>query len=181
MTPELIKDAEQRMHGAIVSLDHDLAGFRTGRASTALIERIEVMYYGTKTPLSQMATLGAPEPRLLTIRPWDPTVIPAIEKAVMASDLGLTPSNDGALVRLPIPALTAERREELIRLVSKRVEEAKVAIRNVRRDLITDLEDLELPEDELYDAKDQAQSITDKAIEQTDEHGDQKIAEIREV
>lgn len=181
MSSEMIKDAEHRMQGAIASLDHDLSGFRTGRASTALLDRISVEYYGAPTPLNQMATLSAPEPRLLTIRPWDPKTITQIEKAIMASDLGLMPSNDGQVIRLPIPALTEDRREELVRLATKRVEEARVAIRNVRRDLIHALEAEDLPEDELFDAKDTAQEITDKAIELAEKHGEKKIAEIREV
>ncbi len=181
MTSEMIQDAEHRMQGAIASLDHDLSGFRTGRASTALLERIIVEYYGAPTPLSQMSTLSAPEPRLLTVRPWDQKSLPLIEKAIMASDLGLMPSNDGQVIRLPIPALTEDRREELVRLVTKRVEEARVAVRNVRRDLIHALESEELPEDELYSAKDIAQEITDKAIVLAEKHGEKKIAEIREV
>ena len=181
MTSEMIKDAEHRMHGAVSSLDHDLSGFRTGHASTALVERLVVEYYGTPTPLSQMATLGAPESRLLTIRPWDQNAIPLIEKAILASNLGLTPSSDGTLIRLPIPPLTEERREELVRMVSSRVEEARVAVRNVRRDLIHHLETEDLPEDELYAAKERAQALTDKAIELAEKHGELKIAEIREV
>jgi len=181
MVKDLMDDAEHRMQSAIGSLDHDLAGFRTGRASTALVDRLSVEYYGTPTPLQQMATIAAPEPRLLTIRPWDPSALGKIEKAILASNLGLTPSNDGQLIRLPIPALTAERREELIKLVAKRVEEARVAIRNVRRDLLHDLDGLEMPEDDERWTKDRVQSLTDRMIKLAEEHGERKTAEIREV
>lgn len=178
---EVMEDARHRMHGAIEALDDDLAGFRTGRASTALVDRLMVEYHGTPTPLMHMATIGTPEARLIAIRPWDRSALPIIEKAILASDLGLTPSNDGQIIRLFIPQLTEERREELIRLASRRVEEARVAIRNVRRDLLHQLDDLELPEDELYRARDRAQELTDEFIALADEHGDHKAVEIREV
>ena len=181
MLKDLMKDARQRMQGAIDSLDHDLDGFRTGRASTSLVDRIQVEYYGTPTPMNQVSTITAPEPRLIAIRPWDRNALAAIEKAILASDLGLTPSNDGQVIRLPIPQLTEERREELIRLVNKRVEEARVAIRNVRRDLIHHLEQLELPEDEEYSAKEEAQELTDSHIAEADQHAEHKSEEIREV
>ncbi len=178
-----IDDAEHRMHSAVDSLDRDLAGYRTGRASTALVDRIMVDYYDTPTPLNQMATIAAPEPRLLTIRPWDQSrgVIGKIEKAILASNLGLTPSNDGSMIRLPIPALTAERREELIRLVHRRAEEGRVAIRNVRRDTLHEIDKLKLPEDDLFAARERIQKLTDKHIKLVDEHGERKSAEIREV
>ena len=181
MIKDLMEDARGRMKGAIDSLDHDLAGFRTGRASTALVDRLVVEYYGSPTPLNQMATISVPEPQLIAIRPYDPSVISNVEKAIMASDLGLMPSNDGQVVRLNVPALTEERREELGRLVAKRVEEARVAIRNVRRDLIHHLDQEDLPEDELYQAKDEAQKLTDEYIALADEHGNRKAEEIREV
>jgi ribosome recycling factor len=178
-----IDDAEHRMDSAIDTLDRDLDGFRTGRASTALVDRLIVDYYDTPTPLMQMATVSAPEPRLLTIRPWDQTkgILGKIEKAIQASNLGLTPSNDGHIIRLPIPPLTSERREELIRLVHKRVEEARVAIRNVRRDVLHEIDRLKLPEDNAHDARDRVQALTDKHIKLADEHGERKSAEIREV
>lgn len=181
MIKDLMEDARGRMKGAIDSLDHDLAGFRTGRASTALVDRLVVEYYGSPTPLNQMATISVPEPQLIAIRPYDPSSIANVEKAIMASDLGLMPSNDGQVVRLNVPALTEERREELGRLVAKRVEEARVAIRNVRRDLIHHLDQEDLPEDELYQAKDEAQKLTDEYIALADEHGTRKAEEIREV
>ncbi len=180
MTKELMADAKNRMHGAIDALDEDLGGFRTGRASTALVDRLSVEYYGTPTPLNQMATITTPEPRLIVIRPWDQNSLPIVEKAILASDLGLTPSNDGQVIRLTVPALTEERREELIKLTNKRVEEAKVAIRNVRRDLLHHLEDEDLPEDDLFRAKEEAQEATDEHIELADERGEQKAQEIRE-
>jgi ribosome recycling factor len=180
MTKELVADAKSRMQGAIDALDEDLSGFRTGRASTALVDRLTVEYYGTPTPLNQMATITTPEPRLIAIRPWDQNSLASIEKAILASDLGLTPSNDGQVIRLSVPALTEERREELIKLTSKRVEEARVAIRNVRRDLLHHLDDEDLPEDDLYRAKEDAQELTDKYIELADEHGERKAEEIRE-
>jgi len=177
----LIDDAEQRMHGAVEALDRQLAGFRTGRASTALVENITVEYYGTPTPLNQMSVLATPEPRLISIRPYDAKTIPLIEKAILGSDVGLTPSNNGQAVLLPIPELTAERRDELVRLVGSRVEEARVAIRNVRRDLMHELDKADLPEDDLHDAKERAQKITDEAIALAEQHGERKIAEVREV
>jgi ribosome recycling factor len=180
-TKELMADAEHRMAGAIEALDHDLGGYRTGRAAPALVERLVVPYYGQPTPLNQMATIAAPEARLLTIRPWDPSTLPAIEKAILASDLGLTPASDGQVIRLPIPTLTEERREELIKLAGRRVEEARVAVRNIRRDLLHHLESLELPEDELHRAKEEAQKLTDRYIKLADEHGERKAAEIREI
>lgn len=177
----IVAEARQHMRGAIESLDHDLSGFRTGRASTALVERLAVPYYGTPTPLNQLATLSAPEPRLITIQVWDRTAVQPIEKAIMASDLGLMPSVDGQLIRLPVPALTEERRGDLIKLVARRVEEAKVAIRNVRRDFLHQLGQLDLPEDDERRAHDEAQELTDKHIGEAERHGERKTAEIREV
>jgi ribosome recycling factor len=169
------------MEGAIAALDEDLSGIRTGRASPALVHHLTVEYYGTPTPLNQMATIAAPEPRLLTIRPWDARSLPAIEKAIMASDLGLMPSSDGQVVRLPIPMLTEERREELIKHAAKRCEEARVAIRNVRRDLIHHLDAADLSEDALYGAKEESQKLTDQFISKVDALYERKAAEIREV
>lgn len=177
---DLVKDARNRMQGAIEALDEDLAGFRTGRASTALVDRLTVDYYGTPTQLNQLATITTPEPRLIAIRPWDQNALASVEKAIMASDLGLTPSNDGQIIRLTVPQLTEERREELIRLANRRLEEARVAIRNVRRDLLHSLEELDLPEDEEYRAKEEAQELTDAFIERAEKHGERKTAEIKE-
>jgi ribosome recycling factor len=177
----VLVEARQRMQGAVESLDHDLSGFRTGRASTALVERLQVPYYGTPTPLNQMATLAAPEPRLITIQVWDRGAVSQVEKAILASDLGVTPSVDGQLIRLPVPALTEERRGELVKLVARRVEEAKVAVRNVRRDVLHHLDQLDLPEDDEHGAREDAQELTDDFIAQADRHGERKTAEIREV
>jgi len=133
---ELVRDGDARMQKAIEATRHDLQAIRTGRANPALLERVEVDYYGSKTPLPQLATVTAPEARMLVISPWDKSALPAIERAIQKSDLGLNPSSDGTLVRLIIPQLTEETRRNLIKNVHKRVEEGKVAIRNIRRDLI---------------------------------------------
>ncbi len=185
MIEDVLKDAEERMSKAVEVLQDDLKTIRTGRASPALVERLLVEYYGTPTPLNQLATISAPEARLLTIRPWDPSILPAIEKAILKSELGLTPINDGKIIRLPIPRLTEERRQELVRLVKKRVEEGRVAVRNVRRDALNDLRELEreglIGEDEFYRAKDDLQELTDKFIEKMGELGHKKEKEIMEI
>jgi ribosome recycling factor len=185
MIDEVLLDLEDRMEKAVAALRADLLGVRTGRASPALVERIQVEAYGGVMPLNQVATIAVPEPRLITIRPWDASTIGAIGKAIMKSDLGLTPNNDGRIIRLPIPPLTDERRRDLARLVGRRVEEARVAIRNVRRDGLRDLtgleKDGELPEDDFYKAKDDLQALTDQYVKQADELGEAKEAEIMEV
>ncbi|HIC94921.1 MAG TPA: ribosome recycling factor [Anaerolineae bacterium] len=185
MIEDVLKDAEERMSKAVEVLQDDLKTIRTGRASPALVERLLVEYYGTPTPLNQLATISAPEARLLTIRPWDPSILPAIEKAILKSELGLTPINDGKIIRLPIPRLTEERRQELVRLVRKRVEEGRVAVRNVRRDALNDLRELEreglIAEDEFYRAKDDLQELTDKFIEKMGKIGQKKEEEIMEI
>lgn len=178
---EIMADARQRMERTIDALDHDLSGYRTGRAAPALVERLVVPYFGTPTPLVQMATIAAPEPRLLTVRVWDQNAVATVEKAILASDLGLTPSRDGQLIRLPIPPLSEERREDLIRLAARRVEEARVSVRNIRRDLLHQLEQAELPEDALRRAKEDAQDLTDEFVALADSHGERKASEIREV
>lgn len=185
MIKELLFETEQRMDKAIDALIGDLVGYRTGRASPALVERIQVEYYGTSTPLNQIASIAVPEPRLLVIRPWDASALGAIEKAILKSDLGLTPMNDGKLIRLAVPPLTEERRRELVKLVGRRVEETRVAIRNLRRDAIETLRELEeekmISEDEMYRAKDEIQELTDKKIERAEEIGKHKEEEILEV
>ncbi|NLX37102.1 MAG: ribosome recycling factor [Chloroflexi bacterium] len=185
MIDELLFEGEERMDGAVVALRADLLKVRTGRASPALIEDLRVEAYGVTMPLNQMATIAAPEPRLLTVRPWDAHNIGAIEKAIQKSDLGLTPNNDGRIIRLNIPSLTDERRRDLARLVSRRVEEARVALRNVRRDVLRDLERLqkdgEITEDDLYTTRDRLQKLTDEYVGKVDELGKQKEAEITEV
>jgi ribosome recycling factor len=185
MIDELLQEADSRMDGAVEALRDGLRLLRTSRASPALVERLDIEYYGTPTPLNQLATISVPEPRLLAIRPWDPSALSAIERAVLASDLGLTPNNDGHIIRLPIPRLTEERRRDLVKLVHGRVEDAKVAVRNVRRDILNDLRDLEkeglIPEDDFYRAREDLQELTDALVERIDESGQAKEAEIMEV
>ncbi|HTX79018.1 MAG TPA: ribosome recycling factor [Longilinea sp.] len=185
MIKETIKEAETRMKGALQALEADLAGIRTGRATPALVERLQVEYYEMPTPLLQLANISVPEPRQLLIRPFDPTNLKAIEKALMASDLGLTPMNDGKVIRLNLPALTEERRKELVKVVHSRLEETRIAMRNVRRDLIKDLKDFEkeklISEDDLDTAEEELQKLTDKMIEQVDATGERKEKEILEV
>ena len=184
MIKDLLKDTEERMNKAVDALRDNLVTIRTGRASPALVERLPVEYYGTPTPLNQLATISVPEPRLLTIRPWDPNALADIEKAILKSELGLTPSNDGKIIRLTIPRLTEERRQELVKIVGRRVEEGKVAIRNIRRDAIEDLRELEseklISEDEFYRAKDDVQEVTDEFVVKMDEIGRDKEREITE-
>jgi ribosome recycling factor len=185
MIEDVLKETEERMNKAVDALRDDLVTIRTGRASPALVERLPVEYYGTPTPLNQLATISVPEPRLLAIRPWDPNALPEIEKAILKSELGLTPSNDGKVIRLTIPRLTEERRRELVKIVGRRVEEGRIAIRNIRRDAIEDLRELErerlISEDEFYRAKDDIQEITDKFVAKMDEIGREKEREILEI
>ncbi|HMO00564.1 MAG TPA: ribosome recycling factor [Miltoncostaeaceae bacterium] len=180
-----MKDAKRRMEGAVAALTSEFAAVRTGRASTGLLDRIQVDAYGTKTPLNQLATISAPEARLLTVSPFDPSITGAIERAIMESDLGLTPNNDGKIIRLPIPQLTEERRKEMVRLVHKMAEEGRVAVRNVRRDVIHDLKkaekDGELSRDELKRAEDDVQKLTDAEVKTIDDLMGRKEAEILEV
>src|SRR5512139_1458249 len=185
MLKEVYKEAEARMKGAIEALEEDLSGIRTGRASPALVERLTVEYYGTPTPLMQLATISVPEPRMLMIRPFDSSTLRNIERALQASDLGLTPNNDGKVIRLNLPPLTEERRHDLVKLVHNRLEEARVAVRNVRRDGIKDLREFEheklISEDELEEGEDNLQKLTDKYIELINEVGVRKEKEIMEV
>lgn len=185
MIEEVLLDLEERMEKAILSLRTDLLGVRTGRASPALVERIQVEAYGSVMPLNQMATIAVPEPRLLTIRPWDASNVAAISRALLKSDLGLTPNSDGRIIRLPIPPLTDERRRDLARIVSRRIEEARVAVRNIRRDGLRDLagmeKDHQISEDDFYGSRDDLQELTDQYVKQADELGEQKQAEIMEV
>jgi ribosome recycling factor len=180
-----LKDAKRRMEGAVSALAAEFSSVRTGRASTGLLDRVTVDAYGTRTPLNQLATIHAPEPRLLTVQPYDRTIISQIEKAIMESDLGLTPSNDGQLIRLPVPQLTEERRKEMVRLVHKMAEEGRIAVRNVRRDVLNDLKrsekDGDLSRDELKGAQDEVQKLTDAEVKAIDELMGRKEAEILEV
>jgi ribosome recycling factor len=185
MILEVLQDAESRMRGAIAALETDLATFRTGRAAPQLLDRLVIEAYGVEMALNQMAAVSVPEPQQLAIRPYDQNTLGAIEKAILKSDLGLTPNNDGKIIRLNIPRLTEERRRELTRLVGKRVEEGRVATRNVRRDALHDLREMKtesmISEDDLFKAQDDLQKLTDKYIEQVDKLGKQKEAEIMEV
>jgi len=185
MLKEAQKEAEERMKGAVEALEEDLAGIRTGRASPALVEKLAVDYYGMPTPLMQLATISVPEARMLLIRPFDATTLRNIERAIQASDLGLTPNNDGKVIRLNLPPLTEERRHDLVKLVHNRLEEARVAVRNVRRDGIKDLREFEheklISEDELDEGEEDLQKLTDKYIEQVNDVGVRKEKEIMEV
>ncbi len=185
MIDEVLGELRQRMARSVEVLQEDLMSIRTGRASPALVEKLQVEYYGTMTSLNQMASIAAPEPRLLVIRPWDPSALQDIERAILKSDLGLTPMNDGKLIRLNIPRLTEERRRELVKVVARRVEEARVAIRNLRRDALQDLKDFEkekmISEDDFFRGKDKVQELTDGFIEQIDEIGKRKEEEVMEI
>jgi ribosome recycling factor len=182
---ELLTDATRRMDRAIEATRDHLNSVRTGRASPGLLDRITVDYYGQQTPLEQLATIGVPEARLLTVQPFDPGSMKGIEKAIMESDLGLTPSNDGKLIRLPIPSLTEERRKELVKVVRRSAEDGKVAVRNVRRDVMRHLEELvrngDVGDDEERRAETQVQKLTDDHVNRIDELLKHKEAEIMEV
>jgi ribosome recycling factor len=182
---EFLTDAQRRMDSSIEHTRHEFNSVRTGRASPALLDRIAIDYYGTQTPLKNMATISAPEPRMLTVLPYDPTQIRAVEKAIQESDLGLTPSNDGKMIRLPIPQLTEERRKELVKLVRRYAEEGRVAVRNVRRDVMRHLEELvrngDVGDDEERRAETQVQKLTDDHVKRIDELLKHKEAEIMEV
>ncbi len=182
---ELIADAHERMAKSVESIRHEFGSVRTGRASPALLDRIVVDYYGTATPLKQLATINAPEARLLTIQPYDKTSIKAIERSILESDIGLTPSNDGNVIRLGIPELTEERRMQLVKVVRHICEEGRVAIRNIRRDVMHDLRELkeagEAGSDDEHRAEVELQKVTDGRITELDELLKHKEAEILEV
>lgn len=185
MLKEAYREAEARMTGAIQALEEDLAGIRTGRAHPALVEKLHVEYYGVPTPLIQLASISVPEPRSLLIRPFDASTLKAIERGILSSDLGLTPNNDGKAIRLNLPVLTEQRRRDLVKLVHSRIEEARVAARNVRRDSIKDLREFEeeklISEDELKRGEEELQKITDRYIEMINAIGERKEKEILEV
>lgn len=185
MLKEVYQDTESRMKGAIEALDDDLGTIRTGRASPSLVEKLQVEYYGTPTPLMQLASINVPEPRSLLIRPFDAATLKTIERAILASDLGLTPNNDGKSIRLNLPPLTEERRRELVKVVHHRLEEARIALRNIRRDVIRDLHEYEqekiIAEDECKRAEAELQKMTDKYIEEVSSIGNRKEKEIMEV
>jgi ribosome recycling factor len=185
MLKDAYKEAEARMNTALQTLEGELGGIRTGRASPALVERLHVEYYGTHTPLIQLASISVPESRSLVIRPFDATSLKAIERAILASDLGITPNNDGKVIRLNLPPLTEERRRELVKLCHHRSEESRVAMRNVRRDLIKDLREFEaeklISEDDLKQGEEELQKITDRLIEEINTISQRKEKEIMEV
>ena len=182
---ELLADATRRMDRAIEATRDHLNSVRTGRASAGMLDRITVDYYGQQTPLKQLATIGVPEARMLTVQPFDPSSMKAIEKSIQESDLGLTPSNDGKLIRLPIPQLTEERRKEYVKIARQYAEEGRVAVRNVRRDAIHGLKELvdngEVGADEEHRAEDRAQKLTDEHVKAIDDLVKHKEAEIMEV
>ena len=185
MSDDLKRDLDTRMHRAIEALERDLAAIRTGRASTALVERVPVDYYGTQTPLNQLASISVPEAHSILIQPWDRSALGAIEKAIQRSDVGLTPNNDGTSVRLNIPLLTEERRRDLVKLVHKRMEEARVEIRNHRRDAADELKrsekEGELGTDEARRELEQIQKVTDRwndEVERVGKHKEQEILDV---
>jgi ribosome recycling factor len=182
---DILKEAEGRMKGAIQSLESDLAVIRTGRANPALVENLSVIYYDTPTPLMQLASIAVPEPRSILIKPYDPSTLKDIERAILSSDLGLNPNNDGKSIHLNLPPLNEERRRELVKVVNHRLEEGRVAVRNVRRDTQNDMRDFEkdklISEDELKRGEDDLQDLTDRFVEEINKRGQEKEKEIMEV
>lgn len=182
---ELLAEARRRMDGARRALDADFATVRTGRASTHLLDKVVVEAYGQDMPLNQVATINVPEARLLTVQPFDKSLMKSIEKALMEAQLGLNPSNDGQMIRLPVPPLTEERRKEYVKLVHKMAEDARIAVRNVRRDILHDIKrqekEGELSKDEAARAGDEVQKVTDSEVRSIDEAMARKEAEILEV
>ncbi|MBP3337463.1 MAG: ribosome recycling factor [Clostridia bacterium] len=181
----MYKETETKMEKAIVALENDFAAIRAGRANPQILDRVTVDYYGTATPIPQVGTVAVPEARTLTIQPWDASILKDIEKAILASDLGLNPNNDGKMIRINFPAPTEERRKELVKTVSKRAEEAKVTVRGIRRDAIEKFKTMkknsEITEDDLKNAEKKVQDITDKFIKEVDSVFAKKEKEILEV
>lgn len=182
---KLVEDAGHRMDGALEATRHDLATIRTGRANPALLDRVEVDAYGGKMPVSQVANINVPEPRMIVITPWDRSVLPAIERAILKSDIGITPNSDGTMIRLVIPTLTEETRKNLIRQVHRRIEEGKVAVRNVRRDVNEQLRNLkknhELGEDDEKRVEAEVQKLTDRHVQDLDviqKHKEEELLEV---
>lgn len=182
---EVLKHANESMTKSMESLRRELAGIRTGKANPALLDSIKVNYYGQPVPLRQVANVAVPEPRLITIQPWEKTMVAEIEKAIQSSELGLNPQSDGALIRLPIPALTEERRKDLVKVVKRFAEEGRVAVRNIRRDANDRFKKLEkehkLSEDQMHDKQEEVQKLTDKFIKEIDEVVATKEKEIMEI
>ena len=185
MIKEVLTDCEDRMKKAISVLDEDFRSIRAGRATPSLLDQISIEYYGSAVPLKQIASVTAPEPRLLLIQPWDKTVIPLIEKAIMISDLGMMPNSDGSVIRLNVPTLTEDRRKKLIRIVRQKAEDGKVAIRNVRRDSNEEIKlyehEHEISEDDAHRGLEQVQELTDKYIKEIDHVLKLKEAEVLEI
>lgn len=185
MIKDILNDAEHRMKSAIQVLHDDLAAIRTGRASPALVERIQVEYYGTPTGLQQLASISVPEPRSIMIKPFDASTLKAIEKAIQTSDLGLNPNSDGKVIHLNLPPLNEERRRDLVKQMHHRLEESRIAVRNIRRDAHNDMRDFEkeklISEDELKRGEDDLQKLTDRFVEEVADLGKKKEAEIMEV
>jgi len=181
----LLEQAQERMKKSVALLREDLQSLRAGRATPALVEKLHVDYYGTPTPLQQVAQISVPEPRLLVIQPWDKTLVPVIEKAILKSDLGISPASDGIVLRLAIPALTEERRRDLVKVLHRKAEEEKVAVRNVRRDALEHLKAEQksgkLPEDELRRLENELQKVTDRMVAEIDGTVAAKEKEILEV
>jgi ribosome recycling factor len=181
---EVLRDAKERMQKAVEATRREFSAIRTGRATPALLERITVEYYGVPTPIPQLATISVPEPRLLVVQPWDKRIIKDVERAILKSDLGLVPSSDGTVIRIPIPPLTEERRKELVRVARKHAEDGRVAIRNIRREakeMIENLEDEgEISEDEARRALEELQKLTDQHIQEIERHLSKKEQEILE-
>lgn len=184
MPDKIIKSAEDRMNKAIEALKRDLSSLRAGRANPAILDRVQVEYYGALTPLSQVGSINTPDPRTLVIQPWDKSILGDIEKALMKSDLGLTPNNDGNIIRISIPALTEQRRTELVKMTKKYGEEGKVAVRNIRRDANEDIKKLEkseISEDESRGHQEVIQKLTDRFVNEVDKVLANKEKEIMEV
>ncbi len=185
MEQQVIKECEMKMKKTIAALEKELGKVRTGRASLALLDDIRVDYYGTPSPLNQVATLSVPESRLIVIQPWDNSIIGDIEKAILKSELGMTPANDGKVIRITIPRLTEERRKELVKVVKKMGESSKVGVRNVRRDVIEELRTMEkkkdMSEDELHQLQNQVQKTTDTYVAKIDAVIEAKEKEIMEI
>jgi ribosome recycling factor len=185
MIKDLLAETTDRMMKTVQALELDLRSVRTGRASPALVDRVMVEYYGTPTPLNQLSVISAPEPHLLVVRPYDPSSLGAIEKGIQQADLGFNPNNDGRIIRIPIPRLTEERRRDMVKQVSRRIEESRVALRNVRRDALNEMREYEseglISEDELTRGQDQLQELTDKYVDQVGGIGDRKEHDIMEI
>ena len=185
MTKPVIDQARVRMEKAVGDFQREVASIRTGRASVSVLDSIRVDYYGTPTPVNQVATLGVPEPQMITVQPWDPTLLPVLEKAILSSDLGLNPANDGKILRVPIPPLTEERRKELVKQLHKVLETHRMSIRNVRRDANDAtkklMKDKKISEDDEKRAHDEVQKLTDREIEKLDQASKAKEKEIMEL